>query len=197
MEPKLTTLALVIADISSYTEFIKFNKTSLLHASQIVSELLESVIEKAAFPLILNKIEGDATFLYSDIGSDPKRGLQDVAQQVQGFFDAFRSKVADLGTNRNFCGCDACQNVKKLRLKAILHAGEAAIRQIHKFEELTGENVILVHRLLKNSVPSREYILATEAFHQMAGGLPFGNGEARDEKYDDLGTVKVQVFYPN
>ena len=195
-EPRLITAALVIADISSYTEFITFNRRSLLHAAEIVSELLESVIDRAEFPLVLNKLEGDATLLYSDISLDPARGAQDVVRQVSRFFDVFDTKTSEIATKRQSCGCDACQSVRKLQLKLILHAGEIAVRNIRQFEELTGEDVILVHRLLKNSLPQHEYILMTEGFHQLAGGTFHADGKAYEEIYRDLGTVNVRVFLP-
>ncbi|MGH8049243.1 MAG: DUF2652 domain-containing protein, partial [Arenimonas sp.] len=47
-------------------------------------------------------------------------------------------------------------------LKAFVHSGEIAIKQVRQFEELAGEDVILIHRLLKNQVPSRDYVLITE-----------------------------------
>lgn len=196
MKPHLKTVALVLADISSYTEFITLNRRSLLHASEIVSELLESVIDKAAFPLVLNKLEGDATLFYSDIGRDPTRGARDVVRQISGFFDVFDKKTSEISMNRQSCSCDACQNVTKLQLKVILHAGEIAIRNIRQFEELSGEDVILVHRLLKNSVAGREYVLMTEAFHRLAGDISLSDGEIREEVYNDLGPVKVRVFLP-
>ncbi|MBI4417687.1 MAG: DUF2652 domain-containing protein [Ignavibacteriales bacterium] len=192
--PHLKTVALVLADISSYTDFIKFNRRSLLHASEIVSELLESVIDKAEFPLVLNKIEGDATLFYSDIGRDPSLGAQDVVRQISGFFDVFDGKTSEIAANRQSCSCDACQNVTKLQLKVVLHAGEIAVRNIRQFEEISGENVILVHRLLKNSIADREYVLMTEVFRQLVDGMSLNDGETREEVYDDLGSVKVRVF---
>jgi len=194
--PRLITAALVIADISSYTEFIKFNRRSLLHATEIVSELLESVIDEAEFPLILNKVEGDATLLYSDISRDPSSGARDVTRQISRFFDVFDSKTSEIATKRQSCSCDACQSVRKLQLKVVLHAGEIAIRNIRQFEELSGENVIVVHRLLKNSIVNHEYVLMTEEFHQLAGGIFLDGGEFHEEVYNDLGSVKVRVFLP-
>jgi len=38
------------------------------------------------------------------------------------------------------------------------------IKKIRQFEELAGEPVILIHRLLKNTIQAKEYILLTQAF---------------------------------
>jgi hypothetical protein len=83
-----------------------------------------------------------------------------------------------------------------LRLKAVLHEGEVAVKQIRQFEEIAGEAVIMVHRLLKNTVPADEYILMTEGFYQLASALPRSQSEERVEVYRDLGQIKVRVFYP-
>ncbi|MBS1248899.1 MAG: hypothetical protein MAG431_00469 [Chloroflexi bacterium] len=63
---KIKPIILVIADITGYTDFIKANKTSVLHAEEIISELVEAVIENADYPLELNKLEGDAVLMYAD-----------------------------------------------------------------------------------------------------------------------------------
>ena len=53
---ELKHVALVMADIGGYTRFIKFHKTALLHAQEIISHLIEAIIDRASFPLILNKL---------------------------------------------------------------------------------------------------------------------------------------------
>jgi len=61
MENKKVILAIV--EISGYTQFIRTQKLSAIHAEEIVLELIEVVIHHAAYPLTLNKLEGDASFL--------------------------------------------------------------------------------------------------------------------------------------
>jgi len=80
---ELKKVALVIADISGYTRFLQFNKTSLLHANEIVSQLLESVIDGASHPLILNKLEGDALLLYAELGIDEGVAAREVSRQIR------------------------------------------------------------------------------------------------------------------
>jgi hypothetical protein len=46
----------------------------------------------------------------------------------------------------------------------VAHRGEFTIQKIRNFEELAGEDVILTHRMLKNSIKSNEYWLVTESF---------------------------------
>jgi hypothetical protein len=191
-------VALTIVDISGYTHFIKTHKTSQFHAEEIIFDLLEAIVDQADYPLILNKLEGDALFLYADLIAGKEAVVAcDVVRQVQLFFEAFHNRKAELVTERADCACNACQHIIDLRLKAFLHRGEAFFRQIRHFEELAGEDVILIHRLLKNSIPAVEYIAATYAFAELTDDY-FTNlcPQLRQESYPDLGTVEVQVFDP-
>ncbi|MDD2921040.1 MAG: DUF2652 domain-containing protein [Anaerolineales bacterium] len=190
-------VALVMVDISGYTHFIRAQKMSAIHAEEIIFDLLEAVIDRAEHPLILNKLEGDAVFLYAEIGdADPVSVARDVAKQAQGFFDAFYSCAQTLTKERAECNCNACQRVHDLRLKILLHVGEAVFRTIRQFNELAGEDIITVHRLLKNSIPTREYILMTEPFYELVGRLPNMAYSSRVEQYEDLGALIVHVFNP-
>jgi class 3 adenylate cyclase len=193
MEVKQVTLVLV--DISGYTHFIKHREISLLHAEQIITDLLEAVIDTAEYPLALNKLEGDAALLYTAVEAELSAVAQDVARQAMRFFEAFRRKRLAM-VNDASCPCDACTHIDTLDLKAFLHVGEAVVKQVRQFEELGGEDVILVHRLLKNSVGVPEYLLMTKAFHQVSGDLPGWPNQPHAEEYEAIGRVDAVVFYP-
>jgi hypothetical protein len=169
---RLSHAFLVIVDISGYTAFIHERQTSLLHAEQIISELMETVIDRAAHPLTVNKLEGDAALMYAECEAGDIAAGRDVLAQVKAFFPAFASCTQRQRNERAGCGCEACSGIEKLRLKAFVHVGELAIKRVRQFEELAGESVILVHRLLKNSVAQREYVLLTEAARAAAGLEP-------------------------
>lgn len=47
--------ALTIADISGCTEFIRKREVSLLHAEQIIGDLLGAVVDAAEHPLTLTE----------------------------------------------------------------------------------------------------------------------------------------------
>ncbi len=187
--------ALVLADISGYTKFMKYHAMAVLHAEQIVTDLLEAVIDTAAHPLSINKLQGDAAFFYATSEGDDTPVAQDVLKQVQAFFAAFQRKEEEL-ISRPVCICDACQTVGKLRLKVILHFGDVAFKKIRQFEELAGESVILAHRLLKNSVQAKEYILMSEEFHKLSGGISGNPPDIRLEDCEGIGQVRVMVYYP-
>lgn len=160
---------LVIVDISGYTNFITQRNISLLHAEQIISTLMETVIDLAEHPLQVNKLEGDAALLYRELEQGDTAVARNVFAQVKAFFPAFYDCIAKQRESRANCTCEACTNIDNLALKAFVHSGEIAIKQVRQFEELAGEDVILIHRLLKNHVPSRDYVLITEAARASAG----------------------------
>ena len=63
---------IVLADISGYTRFIKLHGLALVHAESVITELLESIIEHASYPLTLNKLQGDAVLFYALADENPK-----------------------------------------------------------------------------------------------------------------------------
>src|SRR4249919_359720 len=166
---RLAHAFLVIVDISGYTAFINERQTSLLHAEQIITELMESVIDRASHPLVVNKLEGDAALMYGEVAVGDRAGARDVLAQLKAFFPAFAGCLGRQREMRANCVCDACTGIEKLQLKAFVHMGEMSVKQVRHFEELAGEEVILVHRLLKNHVPLRQYVLMTEPARAAAG----------------------------
>lgn len=182
----------VIVDISGYTEFVKMHRTAMVHAEQIITDLMESVLDVQGPPLVLDKLMGDAATFYSrDAGEGSAAGI---AAQVVRFFDSFNESEGVL-VSCNVCICDACNQMGSLRLKAILHHGDLLLKEMGGGTELAGPDVILPHRLLKNSVEGDEYILMTKAFHDRAGDL-VGLKPVVGQEETDLGPIDVAVFFP-
>ena len=187
---RLSHAFLVVVDISGYTAFIHERQTSLLHAEQIISELMETVMDRAEHPLTVNKLEGDAALMYAECAAGDARAAHDVLAQVKAFFPAFGACADRQRAERAGCGCEACGGIAKLRLKAFVHVGELAIKRVRQFEELAGESVILVHRLMKNKVEQREYVLLTEAA-RAAAALDETLLAAHAETLDGVGPVRL------
>jgi len=61
------------------------------------------------------------------------------------------------------CPCSACANIGILKLKFVIHHGKFSRQRLGSVEQLHGTDVIVAHRLLKNKVPSKEYLLVTDA----------------------------------
>lgn len=186
---RLTNAVLAIADISGYTAFVHQKDLSIVHAEQIITALLDTVIERAAHPLSLNKLEGDAALLYAEYEGPAQPVVSDILAQAGAFFGAFETTRLRLQQDRAACGCEACQGIERLRLKLLLHIGEIAVKQVRQFTELAGKPLILVHRLLKNGVPAREYILMSEDF--LAAAPPLPGLTWLDEDVDGVGPARV------
>jgi class 3 adenylate cyclase len=151
---------LLIADIAGYTRFMKYHAASLIHAQEIVGQLLEAMIDAAGARLALAKLEGDAAFFYAPLPGDGAPDDVRVAALAADMHRAFHAKAADLAVN-TLCPCDGCRQAGQLRVKFVSHAGEIVERVVGGSSELAGVSVILVHRLLKNRVPVGEYLLVT------------------------------------
>lgn len=186
-------LILVLADISGYSTFMTSHKKALAHGQMIITELLQEIIREAENVLHVSKLEGDAVFFYAE--REGAGGRKDnMGETLLRFFDVFHGKLGDLKAF-SMCTCDACINVDRLRLKVIAHSGEALFYNIGGFSELSGVDVILAHRLLKNSVQADEYILMTDLAHQdiPLSQKPDMEGE---ETYDALDPIKIHVYFP-
>lgn len=147
---------LFIPDISGFTQFI--SDRDFQHRQYIIAELLEVLIETNPLNLMVNEIEGDAVFFYS---VDPVPSMNDLLAQSEKMYMAFHSHLKKYGVSR-LCNCPTCQSVSRLTLKFIAHYGQVSFHKIKEKEKLFGADVILVHRLLKNNVPEREYILISD-----------------------------------
>jgi len=128
----------------------------------------------------------------------PEDGLTAIAEAVNPkltkFFDAFFEKLHEL-MDSNMCGCPACCNLGKLKLKLVIHAGEALFHQVGRFNELSGVDVITVHRLLKNGVNSDQYILMTESAHNILDFEGKSRMASMSEEISGIGVVKTHVYY--
>jgi hypothetical protein len=190
---QIQSVFLLIADISGYTRFVTGHKFAPIHAEKIVIDLLKSVIGTSESPLQVYEIMGDAVSFYA-IGSDPDEEAQAILSQVRSFIEAFKRRESELISECRVCSCEACRNVEQLKLKVIMHFGEAVASQIQGRTKLAGESIILAHRLLKNSIDSDEYILLTDDLYRL---LERADGFVRSVEQDkDLGEVVVwsQVF---
>lgn len=184
---------IVIVDISGYTGFVKMHRTSMVHAEQVITDLMESVLAAQNPPLVLDKLQGDAAIFYAKDTGDG--AAPEIAAQVTRFFEAFDERERVL-VSCNLCICDACQEIGGLQLKAILHHGDLIVKEMGGSTELGGTDIILAHRMLKNHVQADEYILMTSAFHELAGHMD-GLEPNRGSEETDLGKVDYVVFYPD
>jgi hypothetical protein len=181
---------LVIADIGGYTSFMKAHKTSLAHAQDVVARLLEAVID-AAPNLTLLEIEGDAAFFYAwPADGKDAASAQMVADQIVAMHRAFHTVRQDIET-LNTCPCEGCQGARQLSVKFVAHLGEVAIQRVKHVSKLAGLSVILVHRMLKNTVPLREYMLLSEPLFTLSAEKIRTHTQTLPQEFEGLGPVQT------
>jgi hypothetical protein len=80
-------------------------------------------------------------------------------------------------------------------LKVIVHSGRAVFNTVGGLSQVSGTDVILAHRLLKNSVPSHEYLLMSEAAYHDLGSEMSGEFVKGEEICEGLGRVTTYVQF--
>lgn len=146
---------LFLPDISGFTQFIQ--TTEVLHSQHVISELLEVLLEANTLDLQLAEIEGDALFFFKE----EIPSLEKILAQVETLFTAFYSHLKLLEKNR-VCPCNACSTAPNLQLKIIAHSGDFQFIEVQGKRKPFGQSVIEAHRLMKNSVPSDNYVLLSQ-----------------------------------
>jgi class 3 adenylate cyclase len=191
-------VVLILADISGYTRYMTANAKTLAHSHTIITELIVAIVRQAELPFEIAKLEGDAVFFYCRKQNGPLRteAKRVIGEKLLTLFRIFSERVTELSQS-NTCACNACMHIDQLRLKVIVHSGEALFHRVVHFLELAGLDVIIAHRLLKNSIAADQYLLVTEAARsdlEFSGQVQFVTGA---EDYADVGRVTTLVCYPN
>jgi hypothetical protein len=146
--------ALVLADISGYSKFVA--QTEVDHSWSILHELLDTVVRSVHGRMDVSQVEGDAILFISGLTTP------EVIDALEGTFVAFHRRLRDMQAVTTW-PCDACANIGILKLKFVVHHGRFSRQRLGNVEQLHGMDVIVAHRLLKNTVPSKEYLLVTDA----------------------------------
>ncbi len=181
-----------IADISGYTRYMLTNQMEIQHGKLSITLLIESLVKAIQFPLKISKLEGDAIFLYLDKKiSDPLW----LSQKLFAFFAHFEKALQTLKLS-TACRCGACKNIDQLSIKVIGHYGRATIEKIGSFEELSGVDIIILHRLLKNHAPIHRYLLLTDAAYQQMQIPETVKVSKMEENYEDVGLISTYLFEP-
>ena len=190
MLPKAETAYFAIADISGYTNFLA--AVELDHAQDIIADLMDTVVKGLRPPFRLAKFEGDAAFVYAAAEKVDGSLLQDA---IEGAYFKFRRRLRNV-RQASTCECRACVAMGDLDFKFVIHHGGMVKHKMGGREELAGRDVILVHRLLKNSVSDkisgRAYALYSDAAIHSMGVDPVAQGLiAHQETIDVIGDVKL------
>ena len=207
MEPPLRAASgpLVLADISGYTAFLQsvavahsdaFSGGEIPAAYGILSGLIDGIVDRLAPPFTLAKLEGDAVFAYGTRDDAIPRG-ENLLACVRACYAGFHERV-DHARSVLTCTCDVCVRMD-LELKFVMHDGAFAIQRIAGQQELAGTDVVIVHRLMKNSAAQAlgtgAYLLVTEALVN-ALDVPVAGAAEIVEVYDHLDPVRAFAMRP-
>jgi uncharacterized protein YndB with AHSA1/START domain len=192
MLPSPESACFVIADISGYTQFLA--GVELDHAQDIITDLMDTVVRSLRPPFRLAKFEGDAAFLYAVADNVDGSAIQDA---VESTYFAFRKRLRTIKLATS-CECSACSEMQQLDLKFVSHHGVFITHRMAGRAELAGRDVILIHRLLKNTVTERlgghAYALYSDACIQAMGIDPVAQGLLEHcESIDIIGDVRCWV----
>jgi uncharacterized protein YndB with AHSA1/START domain len=184
MLAKPESACFLIADISGYTSFL--SGVELDHAHDIIADVMNTVVKCLRPPFRLAKFEGDAVFVYAPAGKVDRSSLQDA---IEGAYFAFRKRLRNIAQSTS-CECEACRRMQDLDLKFVGHHGEFIKHKMGGREEIAGRDVILVHRLMKNSVNERlgghAYALYSDACIQALGIDHAGQGLVEHKETIDI-----------
>jgi uncharacterized protein YndB with AHSA1/START domain len=192
MLPKPESACFVIADISGYTAFLA--GVELDHAHDIIADLMDTVVRRLRPRFRLAKFEGDAAFLYAVADKLDGSALQDA---IEAAYLAFRKRLRNI-KQASSCECNACSKMQDLDLKFVSHHGEFIKHRMAGREELAGRDVIVIHRLLKNTVNERlggrAYALYSDPCIRAMGIDPVAQGLVQHgESIDVIGEVTCWV----
>jgi hypothetical protein len=183
----------IITDISGYTEYL--TESELDHAHAILQSLFEAQLAHIKFPLLISGFRGDAIFMYTPGACfiNPQSFLE----TLENLYIVFSETLQQMQMNTT-CTCRACRNMGKLDLKMCIHYGEYLVQKLGDREELLGADVIVPHRMLKNTVIEetgiKSYALFSEAaaqelhLHEVCQPL-----KPHRETYEHLGEVNMLV----
>ena len=157
MDPT-TKATLFIPDMSGFSNFV--TNTETLHGQRITALLLEEIINSTPEDFSVSEIEGDAVLFYKEGSAIDLKDFLDLTSHIYKNFHIRKEKMID----ERVCECGACKSIVKLTIKFIVHYGEIAFIDVRNFKKLYGKDVVLAHRLLKNNLKEKEYVLFTKEY---------------------------------
>jgi hypothetical protein len=176
----------VLADIGGYTKFL--TGVGIEHAKEATEHILNRLIKSADRRWKVANVMGDCVFFYSDTPEPPAETFR----RLRALHETFQDAQLDIASGST-CRCGACDRTEDLSLKFVVHSGQYDVQNIGGRKELIGPDIVVATRLLKNSVPAREYVIATPAVAGVAeaAGLPANKG--RDD-LESIGPVEYSYI---
>jgi hypothetical protein len=189
-----TNATILIPDISGFTEFM--TTTELNHSTHAINMLIDAMVKAVGDEYEVAEIEGDAVLLIRK-GSAPTR--KEILNTCLNIFNAFHYQRKWM-QQHSVCACGACQAIINLTLKFVVHHGPVAELTVGRFVKQSGTEMIIAHRLLKNSINSNEYLLITEKLFEEVAGVPVQDElewVSSSEEYASIGKVNYRFALLN
>jgi hypothetical protein len=180
-----TNATILIPDISGFTEFM--TSTELSHGSFAINMLIDAIINAVGEEYEVSEIEGDAVLLIKKGTAPSQKEVQDICLKIFNAFH-FRRKWMQ---QHAVCPCGACVAIVDLTLKFVVHHGPLAEIRIGRFVKQSGTEMIVAHRLLKNKIDNKEYLLMTEKLveHSSSSDSIDMNWTISSEEYPAIGKI--------
>lgn len=153
----INPVLIIIPDIGGFTKFM--GEADLEHSQVKIAQLLETILENNVLGLKVSEIEGDAVLFYD---FNNTASFNKIIEQCHLMFNSFYAKLKEF--SEGDCHCGSCISLQSLTLKFIIHYGYLGSIMIKNYCKLFGKELIIAHRLLKNNIPVKEYLLLTEDF---------------------------------
>jgi hypothetical protein len=147
-----------IPDLTGFTKFMTTADSDFAH--RVISNILNKLVASNILEMNVAEIEGDAVFFYRT-GRLP--AISKVAKQCKLLFQVFNN-VIDSYEQSEPENYQKYLSKNQLGLKIVIHHGKTTFSKINGKIKLLGEDVILVHKLLKNSIDIPCYILLTNSY---------------------------------
>lgn len=179
-----------IPDMNGFTGYI--SSTDIRITKKVIPALLETIIDANELDMSMVEIQGDAVLFYK-IGEPPTPSQ--LVAQAKRIFLSFSLKLEELSMQFPE---NPISLPDSLGIKIVAHYGKVGLTQIRGFTKLIGPDVIIAHRLLKNSTQADEYLLMTEQYackfskEEMEKVFAFGELKYGKDEYPHTGIVEYQ-----
>ena len=153
-----------------------------------INMLIDAIIKAVGDDYDVAEIEGDAVLL---IRKGPAPSGSELEQICLKIFNAFHFQRMWMQQHA-ICPCAACVSIANLTLKFVAHHGAVAEMKVGRFVKQSGPEMIIAHRLLKNSINSNEYLLITENLLERSADSLLSNEmewNHASEVYSSIGKV--------
>ncbi|MFK5980380.1 MAG: DUF2652 domain-containing protein [Rhizobiaceae bacterium] len=189
-EPRDTIF--ILPDISHYTRFMAGNHFSDHAAQFIIFSLINAMIKAATKVFELSKVEGDAVLFFVDAEKHSKQVIGSTLVEIFSAFDAERKHLMA----SNLCPCKACKHINELDIKVFVHRGKTTRFKFRGSIDHFGQDIIVLYRMMKNSISSNRYALITEAAADSIELPEKMHTEDIRIHVDDIGNINTTKFEP-